>query len=63
MHQFYHMTGLTDLQVMKDQAEAKLKRNEESIVHLHKFNEPCMGKCIGYAVKNEVEFIRETESK
>lgn len=50
---YYHTAGVTDLQAMKDNAQFKLSKGIESIVHTHKFNEPCMGNCIGYHLPTE----------
>lgn len=50
MHHFYHIVRVTDLSVMRDQANVRTKDNnkfnpvaEESVIHLHEHAHSCRG--------------------
>lgn len=55
VHDYYHVEGLTDLAVMREQANARTKPNskwgmepEGAIIHHHKFSIPCEQASIGH---------------
>lgn len=73
MHHFFHSSTVTDLAVMREQAQARLKPNSkhgtqtESVIHQHKADQPCVGhKHDFYALRDDLpkrfwEAVSETE--
>jgi hypothetical protein len=66
VHNYYHSEPLTDLQVMREQANARTKPGNkygeptESVIHVHKFVEPCAGhKHEFYAADDEAKQMLE----
>lgn len=46
IHAYYHVEGVTDLNVFKKQAEKRRLAGQPSWIHMHKINEPCRKGCI-----------------
>lgn len=43
-HEYYHINGITDLSVMKAQAERGMKNGQKVLIHNHRQKESCKEK-------------------